>query len=69
MISPDTSADAERVWLERIRRLTPSERIAQALSLSDALRGAALDMVQRQHEDWSTAQCHSHLRRRWFGVG
>ena len=69
MISPDTSPDAERVWLDAIRRLTPGERIVRAMALSDALRGAALDMLQRQHPDWSTAECRAHLRRRWFGVG
>lgn len=69
MISPDTSPEAERVWLDAIRRLTPGERIVRALALSDALRSAALDMLQRQHPEWNVAECRAYLRRRWFGVG
>jgi hypothetical protein len=36
----DTSAEAEEVRLEAIRRMPPVQRLAQALALSETMRAA-----------------------------
>ena len=37
-LSPDTSPDAQRMQFELLRRLSPSQKLALAFELTDALR-------------------------------
>ena len=69
MPATDTTAEAHAVLVDRMRKLTPAECVRRALDLSVVLRRAALDMVQREHPHWSPAECRTHLRRRWYGIG
>ena len=41
-LSPDTSADAQRMQFELLRRLSPSQKLALAFALTDALRDLIL---------------------------
>ena len=42
----DTTPDAEQVRLEAIRRMGPAQRLAQALELSEFVRGLALTRLR-----------------------
>lgn len=65
----DTTPEAERLWLEAQRRLSPGERIERAFELSEILHRATLDEIQRTHPEWSVSECWTALRRQRFGVG
>jgi hypothetical protein len=41
-LSPDTSIDAQRMQFELLRRLSPSQKLALAFELTDALRDLIL---------------------------
>jgi hypothetical protein len=41
-LSPDTSTDAQRMQFELLRRLSPSQKLALAFELTDALRDLIL---------------------------
>jgi len=41
-LSPHTSADAQRMQFELLRRLSPSQKLALAFALTDALRDLIL---------------------------
>jgi len=41
-LSPDTSSDAQRMQFELLRRLSPSQKLALAFDLTDALRDLIL---------------------------
>jgi hypothetical protein len=41
-LSPDTSADAQRKQFELMRRLSPSQKLALAFELTDAMRDLIL---------------------------
>jgi hypothetical protein len=47
----DTSAEAEEVRLEAIRRMPPVQRLAQALALSETMRALALTRLREPHPD------------------
>lgn len=64
----DTTPEAERVYLAAQQRLSPGQRIERAFELTEILHLAALDVLQRQHPEWSAAVCRSELRRQQFGV-
>lgn len=65
----DTTAEAERIWLEAQRRLSPGQRIERAFELSEQLYLAALDALQRQHPDWGESKCRAEWRRQHFRAG
>lgn len=64
----DTTAEAHAILIARTRQLTPAEGVARALELSEVLRRAAFDMVQREHPAWSRTECKTHLLRVWYGI-
>jgi hypothetical protein len=41
-LSPDTSADAQRMQFELLRRLSPSQKLALAFELTDTMRDLVL---------------------------
>jgi hypothetical protein len=41
-LSPDTSADAQRMQFELLRRLSPAQKLVLAFELTDALRDLIL---------------------------
>ncbi|MGH7645959.1 MAG: hypothetical protein ACREMR_10285 [Gemmatimonadales bacterium] len=49
----DTTAAAEQVRLDAIRRVDPSQRLAQALELSESVRALALAGLRRRHPERS----------------
>jgi hypothetical protein len=63
----DTTQDAERIWLDASRRLTPGQRMERAFELTALLHAAALGVLQRQHPEWSETECRRQLRQRQFG--
>lgn len=46
--SADTTAEAEAVQIEALRRLSPSEKMAQVLGLNRALRELAAARLRRE---------------------
>ena len=51
--SPDTSADAERIQIELLRKLGPSGRLALALRLSQAAVALTRRTIARNEPDLS----------------
>ena len=47
----DTSAQAEAVWLQCIRELSPRERLRKGCGMSQRGRRHAMDAIRRQHPD------------------
>jgi hypothetical protein len=47
--SLDTSAEAERVVVEKLRAMSPQQRLSLALSLSQSVRALALAGVLQRH--------------------
>jgi len=68
-LSPDTSADAQRMQFELLRRLSPAQKLAFAFELTDALRDLILadlhhrfpqaDERPRSNGDLSLAYCRA----------
>ncbi len=52
----DTSPEAEAVVREAILRTAPTERVRQALVLSEQMRTLSLATLRRHHPDLSTLQ-------------
>ena len=52
----DTPPDARRVHLDAIRRLTPSERVAQSLAFSESMRQLALARLRVRYPEHSQLQ-------------
>lgn len=65
----DTTAEAERIWLDTQRRLSPGQRIERAFELSEQLYLTALDALQRQHPDWGVSECRAEWHRQHFRAG
>ena len=49
--SLDTSAEAERVVIDRLRAMSPAQRLSLALSLSQSVRELALAGVRQRYPD------------------
>ncbi len=52
----DTSADARDVQMEGWRRMSPTERVAQACQLSASLRSLAMAAIRRRHPLFDEAE-------------
>jgi len=52
----DTSAEAEAIQLELLRRMSPSDRIAKMCNLSASLRRMAFDAIRRIHPELDEAE-------------
>lgn len=54
--SLDTSAEAERVVIDRLRAMSPAQRLSLALSLSQSVRELALAGVRQRYPDASARE-------------
>jgi hypothetical protein len=54
--SLDTSAEAERVLVEKLRAMSPEQRLGLALSLSQSVRSLALAGVRQRHPSASARE-------------
>ena len=61
-LSPDTSAEAQRKQFELMRRLSPSEKLALAFELVDAMRDLILADVRHRFPQADDAE----IRRRFI---
>jgi hypothetical protein len=59
--SPDTSPEAERVWIELLRRTPPWRRLQLADQMSRAVRELSMSGLRLRHPQASEAE----LRRRF----
>jgi hypothetical protein len=57
----DTSADARRVQLEILRRMTGPDRVALAFEMSDEVRSLSEAGIRHRHPDWADAKVHAAL--------
>jgi hypothetical protein len=60
----DTSPAAEAVRVAAIRRLEPTQRLVQALELSESVRALALARLRRLHRDRTELE----LVELWMGT-
>jgi hypothetical protein len=51
--SLDTSAEAERVQVEKWRAMSPAQRLGLALSLSQSVRALAIAGIRQRHPEAS----------------
>jgi hypothetical protein len=52
----DTSAEADRVVRDAVRRMNPIERMRQALALSESLRQLSLARLRAKYPERSTVE-------------
>ena len=63
----DTDPRAHEVQLAIYRRMTPSQRTAIALELSEAVRETARAGIRGRHPDYDPADVERALRRLLYG--
>ena len=66
-MSPDTSHDAARVLTERMRRLTPAQRVAEGLRASRLARDFMRAGIRMRHPDYTREQVEEALARLLWG--
>lgn len=57
----DTTAEARRVHLAALRRVTGPERVAMAFEMSDTARMLTETGIRLRHPDMTDAQVHDEL--------
>ncbi len=67
MRAADTTAAAEAVQRAVLRAMTPSQRLAIALDMSDAARQTALDGIRARHPDYAQRTAVRALVRLLYG--
>lgn len=65
--SRDTSPDARRALLERLRRATPEECFRMAADLTDFTWLSVRASVERDFRDLGAAERHARFIERWVG--
>jgi hypothetical protein len=63
----DTSREAYERQLDAYRRMTPAERSALALEMSDEMRRISAEGIQRRHPDYSEAEVRRALVALLYG--
>jgi hypothetical protein len=63
----DTRPTAYSVQIEYYRRLSPEERTALAVEMSEEARLLTLDGIKRRFPEWDEARCQRELYRRIYG--
>lgn len=63
-IMRDTTDEAEQVRLAAIRRMTPAQRLRQALDHSEAMRRVTLSALRRRYPECSDRELAERLRPR-----
>ena len=66
--SLDTSPEAARRQLEIFRRMSGSERVEMALSMSEAARELTVAGIRHRHPDWTDDQVHHALLMQLHGA-
>lgn len=64
----DTTPDAWRRQLAIFRRLTGSERVAMAWSMSEAARELSAAGIRHRHPDWTADQVRDALLEQLHGA-
>ena len=67
MIS-DTHPGAETLHAEKLRRMTPQERVELCFQLSDDVRNVTLDGIRSRRPDLDTRGLRRELRRIMYGI-
>lgn len=67
VIPRDTSATARAAQIAALRRLTPPDRVALALELSDEVRELVASGVRERHPEYSRRQVDDAVRRIFLG--
>jgi hypothetical protein len=67
-IPADTTAEAARVHLEIIRRLSPDKRMELALRLSGTIRDVVADGVRNRHPEYDEEQVRLAVMRLMLGA-
>jgi hypothetical protein len=65
--SRDTNPDARRVLIERLRTLTPAQRLAAALEMTEPLSILVAAGVARDLPNGTPDERHALFLRRWLG--
>jgi len=59
----DTSPEAERAYVERLRKMTDEQRSKIAFDLTNFMRRAAASRIRSEHPDWTDRQIKRELLR------
>jgi hypothetical protein len=57
----DTTAEAERVRVAGIRRMSPSDRVAHVLEWSESIREMQVARLRELHPDWTQLEAVEHM--------
>ena len=57
VVFSDTHPEIERRMLERMRRLTPAQKVEAISNMGRFMKGAAFAQARRQHPDASEHEC------------
>ncbi len=66
-VPADTTPEAARVQLEIFRRMPPSQRLEQALALSETVRRVAASGVRHRHPEYTEEQVRLAVIRLTLG--
>ena len=66
-MNQDTDPRARKVWLEALRKLTPSEKLRLVFEMNDFMHNAAVRQIQRQQPGISELDTLRELASRRYG--
>ncbi len=67
LFGDDTDPETERLMLELLRRMTPAQRLAKAMSLTSSTHAVALAALRLAHPDDSERTLKIRLAARMWG--
>ena len=63
----DTTKEVEKIYDEKIRRLSPEERFSRGLSLTSFCRKICLEQLRQAHPDFSPADIKIRFFEQVYG--
>jgi hypothetical protein len=66
-LAEDTSAEAERVFIELLRRASPARKMAMVLSANRTARALAMAGLRERHPGETPARLRRRLADLWLG--
>lgn len=63
----DTSSEVQRRQIEAYRSMSPDERTALAIEMSESMRTVATDGIRARHPEFDDRQVADELIRIWHG--
>jgi hypothetical protein len=67
-VNRDTSAEAENIQADIVRRLGPDRRLRMAIAMSEDLRSMAMQRLRQQHPEFDEAALRRALIEELYGI-